>query len=63
MTAVEWLEDKLTYANGHGMRYNRYHETRDLSEYFEEAKKIEKQEKENYSIQCDSIRYYNEDLD
>lgn len=27
----------------------------------EKAKEMERQDKENYSIKCDSIRYYNEE--
>lgn len=71
-TAVEWLEDKLTYANGYGKRYNRYHETRDLSEYFDEAKKMEKEQLieayekalENSGCSIDNFgeEYYNENF-
>jgi len=51
-SAVEWLQERFYYTQGQLI---------DLD--FGKAKEMENQEKENYSIKCDSIRYYNEDQD
>jgi hypothetical protein len=46
MTAIEWLMEQITYDNGFGERRNSYTDSFDLTEFFEEAKEIEKQQLE-----------------
>jgi len=44
-TAVEWLAEQITYDNGFGQRRNSFTDSFDLSAYFEQAKKMDKQQK------------------
>ena len=44
MTAIEWLMEEITYACGGGARHNSFIDTVDLSEYFNKAKEMEKQQ-------------------
>jgi hypothetical protein len=43
-TAVEWLEEQLSYDNGFGVKYPSHNEMAHLNEYFEKAKEMEKQQ-------------------
>ena len=43
-TVVEWLLEELTYDNGDGQRWGSFKETVDLTEYFEKAKAMHKEE-------------------
>lgn len=44
MMAVEWLMEQITYDNGFGQRRNSYIDSFDLSEFFKQAKEMEKQQ-------------------
>lgn len=74
-TAVEWLMEEITYDNGFGERRNSYIDSFDLSEFFEQAKELEKEQIEdafcdgvddeyehhiNDKIRKNSEEYYNE---
>jgi DNA-directed RNA polymerase alpha subunit len=41
-SAVEWLEEKLSFNNGFGVRYPIHIRMENLNSYFEQAKEIEK---------------------
>jgi|LakMenE18May11ns_1017448.scaffolds.fasta_scaffold9453713_1 hypothetical protein len=43
-TAVEWLEEQLSYDNGLGVRYPSHNEMAHLNDYFKQAKEMEKQQ-------------------
>jgi hypothetical protein len=43
-TAVEWLMEQISYDNGMGERWISFRECVDLTEYFEQAKAMEKQQ-------------------
>jgi len=73
MTAVEWIMDKLSYDNGLGVRHPSHTEMADISEYFTQAKEMEKQQiidAQSYAISkadmtnnrgfFDCEQYYNE---
>lgn len=74
-TAVEWLMEQITYDNGFGERRNSFVDSFDLSEFFEQAKELEKEQIEdafcdgvddeyehhiNDKIRKNSEEYYNE---
>lgn len=44
MGAVDWLMDKISYDNGYGVIRNSFDEMKDLSEFFEQAKVMEKEQ-------------------
>lgn len=44
-TAVEWLMEQITYKNDDGERYNTFIGTVDLSEYFNQAMEMDKEQK------------------
>ena len=44
MTAIEWLMEEITYDYSGGARHNSFIDTVDLSEYFDKAKEMEKQQ-------------------
>ena len=44
LTAVEWLMEKISYDNGYGLIRNSFDEMEDLSELFEQAKAMEKEQ-------------------
>lgn len=46
MTAVEWLEEQISYDNGFNQRCNSFEDFVDLSEFFKKAKEMEKQQLE-----------------
>jgi hypothetical protein len=45
-SAVEWLQEEITYDNGFGQRLGSFKETVDLTPYFNKAKDIENFEKQ-----------------
>jgi hypothetical protein len=50
-TAVDWLQEQLTYDNGYGQRRQSFTECADLSKLFEEAREMDIQQKE-YMFNC-----------
>lgn len=70
MGAVDWLMDKISYDNGYGVIRNSFDEMKDLSEFFEQAKVMEKEQIEEaywasykegqYSGDKTAEQYYNE---
>jgi hypothetical protein len=46
-TAVEWLEEQLSYDGGLGVRHPSYNEMADLNDYFDQAKEMDKEQKRN----------------
>jgi hypothetical protein len=43
-TAVEWLMEQISYENGYGERYNTFTNQKDLTEFFQQALAMEKEQ-------------------
>lgn len=60
-TAVDWLMEQITYDNN-GKRYNTYMDYVDLSDFFIQAKELEKQniiESNKIGVNCGLYNYRN----
>lgn len=60
MTAVEWLEEQLTYKY-EGQTLNKFYDWKDLTEYYNKAKEMEKRQITDavYEFSCrDSANHY-----
>jgi uncharacterized UPF0160 family protein len=55
-SAVEWLEEQLSYDNGLGVRHPSHNEMAHLNDYFNQAKEMESQKDAKYNEMLEMLK-------
>jgi hypothetical protein len=55
-SAVEWLEEQLSYDNGLGVRHPSHNEMAHLNDYFNQAKEMEIQKDAKYNEMLEMLK-------